>query len=70
MAFNTMIVRPNTDMQRLAAAIVARMKGQGHTVLECFGGIAAATALRVRACKHTGVGGGRGEAGGLLCACA
>lgn len=47
MTSNTMPVRASTDSRKLAAAIAARMRSEGHTVLECFGPVAAAIALQV-----------------------
>lgn len=48
MAFNVLNVMADTELKKLSAAIVARMKEQAHTVIECYGSVAVATGVRVR----------------------
>ena len=53
MAFNVLEVRPDTELGKLSAAISSRVQLEAHTVLECYGSVAAATALWVRQKRQT-----------------
>jgi uncharacterized membrane protein len=47
MTFNTLKVMASTQMRPLAKAIIARMLGKSHTVLECYGQAALVLAVQV-----------------------
>lgn len=46
---NALYVKAGTDKRELASAIAARIRQAAHTVLECYGSSAVATAVQVRA---------------------
>eukprot|EP00775_Hariotina_reticulata_P002964 gene2964-3249_t len=55
MTFNTLKVTASTQLTPLARAIIARMLGQSHTVLECFGPAALVQAIQAVAEARKGL---------------
>lgn len=46
-AFNQLIVTAGTDARALGRAVIARVRGSGHTALECYGLDALGVAVQV-----------------------